>query len=258
MTARATLRAALALAGLALGACRTAPRGGEAPRAASWFRGNTHTHTLWSDGDDFPEMVAEWYREQGYHFLGISDHNVYQRGPRWMAMREINTRSGNVALQKYLDRFGDTWVETRGTSEGGGPLEVRLKPLDEYDAKVLRARRRGLVYPYELAGLLTGPDGTLVEHDLDDTGALVLSEFAGAAAELKQAYQVNPYDINGMKATLLEAAQAPQRELARRMRAMRRVVTDHDIARKILDAIPNSARAPPAAESSVVYGRAFA
>jgi len=63
----------------------------------------------------------------------------------------------------------------------------------------------------------------------DDTGALVLSEFAGAAAELKQAYQVNPYDINGMKATLLEATQAPTRELGRRMRAMRRVVTEHDI-----------------------------
>ena len=61
----------------------------------------------------------------------------------------------------------------------------------------------------------------------DDTGALVLSEFAGAAAELKQAYQVNPYDINGMKATMLEATQAPPRELARRMRAMRRIVTDH-------------------------------
>ncbi len=37
----------------------------------------------------------------------------------------------------------------------------------------LRARRRGLVYPYELASVLTGPDGTLVEHDLDDTGVLV-------------------------------------------------------------------------------------
>lgn len=74
----------------------------------------------------------------------------------------------------------------------------------------------------------------------DDTGALVLSEFAGAAAELKNAYQVNPYDINGMKATLLEATQAPRRELARRMRAMRRVVTDHDIdawAREFIDAL---------------------
>ncbi|MFL6089488.1 MAG: trehalose-6-phosphate synthase [Aeromicrobium sp.] len=63
----------------------------------------------------------------------------------------------------------------------------------------------------------------------DDHGALVLSEFAGAAAELKQAYTVNPYDINGMKATLLEAIRAPEKESARRMRAMRRTVLDHDI-----------------------------
>jgi trehalose 6-phosphate synthase len=63
----------------------------------------------------------------------------------------------------------------------------------------------------------------------DDHGALVLSEFAGAAAELKQAYTVNPYDINGMKATLMEAIRAPQKENARRMRAMRRTVLDHDI-----------------------------
>jgi len=53
------------------------------------------------------------------------------------------------------------------------PPTEPLKPLDDYDAKVLRARRRGLVYPYELESMLTGPNGTLVEHDLDDTGALV-------------------------------------------------------------------------------------
>jgi acetyl-CoA carboxylase carboxyltransferase component len=52
------------------------------------------------------------------------------------------------------------------------PTEV-LKPLDDYAAKVLRARRRGLVYPYELAPMLTGSGGSLVEHDLDDAGALV-------------------------------------------------------------------------------------
>jgi trehalose 6-phosphate synthase len=63
----------------------------------------------------------------------------------------------------------------------------------------------------------------------DDRGALVLSEFAGAAAELKQAYLVNPYDINGMKARLLEAVRAPTRENTRRMRALRRTVTDNDI-----------------------------
>ena len=62
-------------------------------------------------------------------------------------------------------------------------------------------------------------------------GALVLSEFAGAAQELKQAWQVNPYDINGMKRTIVEAYRAPRREQVRRMRALRRQVAAHDIDR---------------------------
>ncbi|PKH40891.1 Acetyl/propionyl-CoA carboxylase, alpha subunit [Nocardioides alpinus] len=59
------------------------------------------------------------------------------------------------------------------TASVEAPPTERLKPLDEYAANVARARRRGLVYPYELAGVLTGPDGGFVEHDLDDTGTLV-------------------------------------------------------------------------------------
>ena len=63
----------------------------------------------------------------------------------------------------------------------------------------------------------------------DDKGALVLSEFAGAASELKSAYQVNPHDINGMKQMLLAAINADPRENARRMKAMRRQVMENDI-----------------------------
>jgi trehalose 6-phosphate synthase len=63
----------------------------------------------------------------------------------------------------------------------------------------------------------------------DDDGALVLSEFAGSAAELRQAWQVNPYDLNGMKAALLEAARAEPRDRQRRMRAMRKTVKQADV-----------------------------
>jgi trehalose 6-phosphate synthase len=63
----------------------------------------------------------------------------------------------------------------------------------------------------------------------DDRGALVLSEFAGAADELRQAYMVNPYDINGMKQTILTAMEAEPRELSRRMKAMRKTVAEHDV-----------------------------
>jgi hypothetical protein len=46
------------------------------PAGARWYRGNTHAHTLESDGDSPPEVVARWYREHGYQFLVLSDHNV--------------------------------------------------------------------------------------------------------------------------------------------------------------------------------------
>lgn len=41
-----------------------------------WYKGNTHTHTLESDGDSSPEDVTRWYKEHGYQFLVLSDHNV--------------------------------------------------------------------------------------------------------------------------------------------------------------------------------------
>jgi len=53
------------------------------------------------------------------------------------------------------------------------PPTERLKPLDDYAQKVVRARRRNTVYPYEVAGMVAGPGGSYVEHDLDDTGSLV-------------------------------------------------------------------------------------
>ena len=40
-----------------------------------WFKGNTHTHTINSDGDTAPDEVVRWYREHDYQFLVLSDHN---------------------------------------------------------------------------------------------------------------------------------------------------------------------------------------
>ncbi|WP_114559911.1 alpha,alpha-trehalose-phosphate synthase (UDP-forming) [Desertihabitans aurantiacus] len=63
-----------------------------------------------------------------------------------------------------------------------------------------------------------------------DNGALVLSEFAGAAYELKQAYKINPYDINDIKSTLELAANDSEANKARRMRTLRKQVFDNDIS----------------------------
>jgi trehalose 6-phosphate synthase len=65
----------------------------------------------------------------------------------------------------------------------------------------------------------------------DDTGALVLSEFTGAADELSGAFLVNPHDIEGMKDAIVRAATVSPAEARRRMRAMRRRVREYDVSR---------------------------
>ena len=74
----------------------------------------------------------------------------------------------------------------------------------------------------------------------DDGGVLVLSEFAGAAIELKDAVLVNLHDTDGVKDALHRALTMNPAEARRRMRAMRRQVLTHDVdrwARSFLDAL---------------------
>ena len=98
-----------------------------------WWKGNLHTHTFWSDGNHFPEMIVDWYERNGYHFLAISDHNTLNRGDRWIGLDEVRRRSRGHALAKYHERFGSSWVEIRDAPDGQG-REVRLKPMNEYRA----------------------------------------------------------------------------------------------------------------------------
>lgn len=77
-------------------------------------------------------------------------------------------------------------------------------------------------------------------------GALVLSEFTGAAAELRQAYLVNPHDLEGLKDAIEAAIHQPVEEGRRRMRSLRRQVLAHDVdrwARSFLDALRSTGAA---------------
>ena len=96
-----------------------------------WWKGNLHTHSLWSDGDDYPEMIADWYKKNGYHFLGISDHNILAEGNRWIHIEK--NAGGRRAFEKYLERFGPKWVEHK--TEKNIP-KVRLKNFSEYKVKM--------------------------------------------------------------------------------------------------------------------------
>ena len=71
-------------------------------------------------------------------------------------------------------------------------------------------------------------------------GALVLSEFTGAAAELRKAYLTNPHDLEGVKEAIAAALDQTENEGRRRMRSLRRQVLAHDVdrwARAFLDAL---------------------
>src|SRR4029077_14564202 len=78
----------------------------------NYWKGNLHTHSLWSDGDDFPEMIADWYKRNGYNFLTLSDHNVLSEGQKWIDVAP-GKGTRELALKKYVDRFGAGWVERK-------------------------------------------------------------------------------------------------------------------------------------------------
>jgi trehalose 6-phosphate synthase len=85
----------------------------------------------------------------------------------------------------------------------------------------------------------------------DQTGALVLSEFAGAAGELEQALLINPHDVDATGAAMLRALSLPREEAAGRMRAMRAAIrrhTVHDWTRSFLQALAGEPRPAAPAE----------
>lgn len=63
----------------------------------------------------------------------------------------------------------------------------------------------------------------------DNSGVLVLSEFAGAAQELRTALQVNPHDVDGLAETIDMALSLPEKEATRRMSRMRDVLREHTV-----------------------------
>src|SRR5262245_34386649 len=74
-----------------------------------WYRGNLHTHSHWSDGDDYSEMVALWYKEHKYDFLCFTDHNTIMGRERWVEVAK--TKGGQAAYEKLKARFPDKWIE---------------------------------------------------------------------------------------------------------------------------------------------------
>ena len=93
-----------------------------------WYKGNTHTHSLWSDGNDFPEMIMDWYKSHGYDFISLSDHNILANGEKWATIPSHPFRQQR--FRQYLEKYGRDWVVYK--EDTGGTIKVRLKTLVEY------------------------------------------------------------------------------------------------------------------------------
>ena len=158
---RQFLAAAVLATLVVLAGCGTSTHAADpAAGAARWFKGNTHVHSRWSDGRDFPEMVADWYKTHGYQFLVVTDHNTLQQGEKWV---EVAKPEHVACLEKYRAKFGDDWVETRtvraekddpkaGIQAGQAIVQARAKRLEEYRGRFEEPGRFLLIMGEEITG----------------------------------------------------------------------------------------------------------
>lgn len=156
-----------------------AHRQGAAPKT-TWYKGNTHTHTLWSDGDAPPEIAADWYKSHGYHFLVLSDHNVLSEGECWVNVGEAEGEGvgrpwGLPLAATWIDeinrRFGASWATLR---EKKGKRQMRLKTLDELRKKFEERNRFLFIQGEEITDTIEGHEvhhnSVNQEHVIPPTG----------------------------------------------------------------------------------------
>ena len=114
-----------------------------APAPLQWFKGNTHAHTIESDGDSTPEEVTRWYKEHGYHFLVLSDHNVLTGIDALNAKYAVPGAFTLIRGEEVTSAFGGkpihvNGIDTReriGAQQGTSALDVLQRSVDAIRAQ---------------------------------------------------------------------------------------------------------------------------
>jgi hypothetical protein len=116
-------------------------------QAAEWYKGQLHCHTHWSDGATLPELAISWYKDNGYHFVSLTDHHILQLDPnKW---KEVS----GALIAESRGQFGNDWVETK---EENGKTLVRLKTFAELAAKLNEPGRFCLIPGQEQGAGIAG------------------------------------------------------------------------------------------------------
>jgi hypothetical protein len=79
-----------------------------------WYKGNTHTHTVNSDGDSMPDEVVRWYREHGYHFLVLTDHNFLTSVDGLNALHGADEKFIVIKGEEVTDSFDRKPIHVNG------------------------------------------------------------------------------------------------------------------------------------------------
>jgi hypothetical protein len=128
----------LAFCGVAWGLqARQASAGAQPPAALHWYKGNTHTHTLNSDGDSTPDDVVRWYREHGYRFLVLSDHNFLTSVDGLNALHGADEQFLLIKGEEVTDRLADKPIHING-------LDVSSKVEPQHGSTVVDVVQRNI------------------------------------------------------------------------------------------------------------------
>lgn len=147
--------------------------------AQNWYKGNLHTHSLWSDGDDYPEMIMNWYKANGYNFIGLSDHNIIQEGEKWVNVPRQKDR--RLVFERYLQTFGSDWVTyRRGANDS---LKVKLKNLADYRGHFEEPGKFLILKSEEMS---TGYQGKPIHINVTNIQNLIRPQAGNSVAEVMQ------------------------------------------------------------------------
>jgi hypothetical protein len=105
--------------------------------ALRWFKGNTHTHTLNSDGDSTPDDVVRWYREHAYHFLVLTDHNFLTETEALNALHGASDKFLLIPGEEVTDSFQGKPLHING-------LNVRERVAPQHGASVVDVLQRNV------------------------------------------------------------------------------------------------------------------
>jgi len=86
-----------------------------------WYKGNTHTHTINSDGDSAPDEVARWYKEKRYQFVVITDHNF---------LTDVSGLNAVLAAEEKFLVMGGEEVTDAFTGHGDREFAIHLNAIN--------------------------------------------------------------------------------------------------------------------------------